>query len=250
MRRARASPTKWATSSPSRRRTSAASSTACATQTTASPGRLVPGRSCATSPNAGSSDTRAVVMPRSQSAKHTAQIPPREGRASRAYRRDRGGAEARCLASSIEVFAPPGRALTRPSPPSPRGEGLASGCLERFLQGVPDGLDDAVEIAVDIGVPEPDRAETPVGQAPLPLAIGCGLTGERMLPAVDVDDELPTQADEVHDGTASRRLPAKVVALRAQLAQTNPELHLVRRHASAQGPCSLVRHRSLSKRKA
>jgi hypothetical protein len=64
-------------------------------------------------------------MPRTQHSPSARKIPPREGRASRAYRRDRGGAEARCLALSIEVFAPPGRALTRPSPPSARAEGFA-----------------------------------------------------------------------------------------------------------------------------
>src|SRR4030042_1052306 len=51
---------------------------------------------------------------------HTHAPPPRGGRASRAYRRDRGGAEARCFSRRHRGSAPPERALTRPSPPSPR----------------------------------------------------------------------------------------------------------------------------------
>src|SRR5688572_4999885 len=53
------------------------------------------------------------------------QIPPREGRAeSRLQARPGWGGTTAPNPLGTEVFAPPGRVLTHPSPPSPRGEGL------------------------------------------------------------------------------------------------------------------------------
>src|SRR3954470_13583297 len=82
-------------------------------------------------------------------------LPPLEGRAdSRRQARARWGGNA-TSGDWRRVSAPPGRALTRPSPPSPRGEGDAA--CARSLRGFHRVLDvrdrgelDIVELAADL----------------------------------------------------------------------------------------------------
>jgi hypothetical protein len=107
---------------------------------------------------------------------------------------------------------------------------------------MPDRVHHAVQITVDLVVPEPKRAKAAIIEKAVAPCVLSGARIEAVLRAVDLDDEPVTQTDEIEDLTPAWRLTAEVVPVRTQLTQAQPKLDLLRGHAPAQLARALVGH--------
>jgi hypothetical protein len=65
---------------------------------------------------------------------------------------------------------------------------------------------------------------------------------EVMLTAVDLDDEVVFETDEIYDIAIARGLTAEVESLFSPCAQMNPQLHLLRGHSPAKAASDFVSH--------
>ena len=83
------------------------------------------------------------------------------------------------------------------------------GCL---AQSEIDRFQHSCEIAIDVAIPESKNTKTRLPESAIPVLIA-GLMGIKIvLAAVDFDDEAMLHADEIHDESLTRRLPAEMVA--------------------------------------
>jgi len=71
-------------------------------------------------------------------------------------------------------------------------------------------------------------------QGQVAAAVGRDGVVETMLAAVDLDDEPVLQAGEIDDAASDRHLAAEMQAVHPLLAQLDPQLHFLRRHALSQ----------------
>ncbi|HEU0223458.1 MAG TPA: hypothetical protein VFR34_14775 [Paracoccaceae bacterium] len=94
------------------------------------------------------------------------------------------------------------------------------------------GLDHAVEIREDVGIPEAEHAEAARGEPGIP-----GLVSRpAMLAAFDFDDEGAAEIDEIDDEAADRRLAAEMGAQGVVGdPEPTPDAPLRLRHAIAKG---------------
>jgi hypothetical protein len=105
-----------------------------------------------------------------------------------------------------------------------------------------DGRQHTLEIAIDVMVPETQRPEPLAGKMIVARQISLGMRVEVMLTAVDLDDQVVFETDEIHDVAITRRLAAEVESVLSPCAQMNPQLHLLRGHSFAQAASDFVRH--------
>ena len=85
-----------------------------------------------------------------------------------------------------------------------------------FCGGRNDHFQDAVSIAQDIGIPE---AEDPVAfrfKPPITLDVAFIL---RVLPAIDLDDQMPIVTNKINNEASDRCLPAKAKTIQPVPAQ-------------------------------
>ena len=89
------------------------------------------------------------------------------------------------------------------------------------------------EITVDVAVPEPQSAKARPRELAVAGLIASLMRIEIVLTAVDLDDELMLQTNEVDNESLARRLSAKVIAARSPRAEVNPNFHLLWSHRLA-----------------
>jgi hypothetical protein len=68
------------------------------------------------------------------------------------------------------------------------------------------------EILVHVGIPEPQHTNSVAHEMPVAAAISRGVVVMIVLPAVDLDDQLLPQANEIDDVSVARRLAAEMKA--------------------------------------
>ena len=102
--------------------------------------------------------------------------------------------------------------------------------MERLL----DQSDDAIEIGVDVRVPDPDRAKTRPAKHRVTHGVVIGLRAFGVLASVNFDNQTLPEADEIEIESEQRRLSTEMESLRAHLPKLNPETDFLRRHRSAQ----------------
>jgi hypothetical protein len=86
-------------------------------------------------------------------------------------------------------------------------------------------LQNAVDIAEHIAVPNPDRPISKLAQHGIALAIGGAV---RMLAAIDLDNEMQIATDEVCDVGSDRLLPYELETAELPVAQMPPKQHSAR----------------------
>jgi hypothetical protein len=87
-------------------------------------------------------------------------------------------------------------------------EGGRVGCASEQL-GI-YRLQHAVEIAIDLVVPEPKDLKAPPCKTGVTARIARSMFIEVVLPAIEFDDEPMLHADEVDNETVARRLPPEM----------------------------------------
>lgn len=112
----------------------------------------------------------------------------------------------------------------------------------RRWQRIEDGLHHAVEVTIDVGIPEVQHTEALAAQDNTTLPIGGEMCRHGVLLAIGVDDELRRQADEVYDIAADRRAPPEVIAAQLELAQPSPQPRFLRRETLAKSTCGGTGH--------
>jgi hypothetical protein len=73
-----------------------------------------------------------------------------------------------------------------------------------------DRVDNSIEIGVDIGVPEPQRAESHSAEDRIAHRVVIDVTSFGVLAPIVLDDEAVSEADEIQIEPEDRRLTAKV----------------------------------------
>ncbi len=135
-----------------------------------------------------------------------------------------------------------GNASSLPNLGRVAGAQRRTGGVRGVLDRNPDSVEDALQIGVDIAIPETNDAITRRGQNFVARAVDCCLTVSSVAAAVDFDDKSASTAKEIHDLTVDRRLPAEVDADRAPSSQVHPEFDLLRGHRLAKITGALVGH--------
>jgi len=92
---------------------------------------------------------------------------------------------------------------------------------------------DAIEVRVDVGIPEPQGAEAGPAEHRIAHGVMVGLNVLPMLAAVDLDDQAAFEADEIKVEAEERRLPAEVGAVPAHCPQLQPQARFLPREALA-----------------
>ena len=135
---------------------------------------------------------------------------------------------------------------TRRTPliPPPKGRVVAEGDRVGvlFLQRCVYRLQNTDQIPIHVAVPKSQHAKSIADEMPVAGPIPRGVVIEIVLAAIDFDDQLLLQANEVDDETAARRLAAEMKAALAPRAQMNPQLDFLRRHCLAQLAGDLIGH--------
>jgi len=103
-------------------------------------------------------------------------------------------------------------------------------------------LQDTGQIPIHVGIPKSQHAEPIADEMPVAHSISCGVIIEIVLAAIDFDDQLLLQANEIDDETIVRRLATKMKAALAPRAQVNPQLDFLPGHCLAQLVGDLVGH--------
>jgi hypothetical protein len=80
-------------------------------------------------------------------------------------------------------------------------------------EGLVDNCQHAVQITIDVIVPETQYAKTFVGQMMIALRVALGMRVEVMLTAVDLDDEPMLETNKIDDIVVARGLSPEVESL-------------------------------------
>ena len=93
-----------------------------------------------------------------------------------------------------------------------------------------DHLHNAIEVRVDLRIPEPQRPKSGPTQDGVAHSVVISLNNiVGMLAAVDLDDEAMLEADKVEIKSQQRRLPAEMVSFLAQGAKVKPKARFLQR---------------------
>ena len=102
------------------------------------------------------------------------------------------------------------------------GEGL---CAPKLVQ---DRLKDPVEVPFDLGVRHTHDVETEVLERLCPVLVASPLVVGGMRSAVDFDDQLRIETDEIDDKSVDWMLAAKLPARQLTIAKLAPKIRLRR----------------------
>ena len=105
-----------------------------------------------------------------------------------------------------------------------------------------DRFQHAGQVLIDVVVPKSQHAKPVVDKMPVAHSIFGGVIIEIVLAAVDFDDQLLLEANEIDDEVVARRLAAEMKAALAPRAQMNPQLDFLPGHCLAQLAGDLVGH--------
>ena len=104
---------------------------------------------------------------------------------------------------------------------------MGAGRSERL----PDRVNDALDIAKHIVVPEPQHAIAFLGQELTASVIGCRVC---MLATINFNDDATFETDKVCDIWADRMLPPESMAIDLTLTKMTPEMSLGVGHVAAE----------------
>lgn len=135
------------------------------------------------------------------------------------------------------ILSSPAMRPVLPLPRVRRGGGMGWGCFSKKAR---DHLDDRLGGAENLVIPEANDAKSLLSEKPRTLPIAPRLLG--MLPAIDLDDELPLQTSEVNDIWADGALAAKAIARETPPPHVRPQTPLGVGHELAQRSCAFVCH--------
>ncbi len=94
-------------------------------------------------------------------------------------------------------------------------------------QRPPNRFHDAVDVIVQLVVPESQHAKALAGEYGVATAIVLCLSVLAVTAAIEFDDDPVSQASEVWEVATKRRLSAKVETLGSQSSKTNPQAGFV-----------------------
>jgi hypothetical protein len=106
-----------------------------------------------------------------------------------------------------------------------------------------DRFNDSIEIGVHLRIPETQNLESECTKFSVARPIARHMPVETVLTAVDFDHDTVLEARKVDNEMSNRHLSAKVQSGRSQGTKLHPKLHLLRRHALAQGSRHRTRYR-------
>src|SRR5712692_3312211 len=109
-------------------------------------------------------------------------------------------------------------------------------------QRVIDERQHALQIPIDLVVPETQYPEALVAKILIALRVAPRMHIEIMLTAIDLYDETLLETDEVDDIAVARGLAAEVESPFSPEAQMNPQLDLLRGHSFAKAARDFVSH--------
>src|SRR4051812_13325183 len=98
--------------------------------------------------------------------------------------------------------------------------------MKRAIQGGIDGVENAVEIVAQLGIPEPEHAVAFAFEPAGPGFVPESHVVPAVVPAVKFDEQSCLQASEIRHITADRNLPAKMAAVEGNAFKRSPEFLL------------------------
>jgi len=107
--------------------------------------------------------------------------------------------------------------------------------LSRFIDKGANGVEDGVDIVIDFVVPGPEDDEAFASQPGIAPGVLGGMVVQRVLSAIEFDDEFRTKTGEVDNVATQRDLSPEFDALAPPGAQAGPEPDFMRRHVLSQG---------------
>ena len=119
-------------------------------------------------------------------------------------------------------------------------EGDRVGVL-RLQRGI-DRFQHADQVLIDVAIPKSQHAKPVADEMPIAQSISRGVIIEIVLAAVDFDNQLLLQANEVDDEAVARRLAAEMKAALTPRAQMNPQFDFLWGHRFAQRAGGLIGH--------
>src|ERR1043166_4636418 len=129
---------------------------------------------------------------------------------------------------------------------NPKSEGGGGRRVARPGGGTPQRVVDqrqhALQIAIDLVIPETQYPEALVAKILVALRVAPRMHIEIMLTAIDLYDETLLETDEIDDMAVARGLSAEVESALAPGAQMNPQLDLLRGHSFAKAARDFVSH--------
>jgi len=102
-----------------------------------------------------------------------------------------------------------------------------------FAQRFVDSCQHAVQISVDLIVPEPKHAKSVSFKVAIALSVFDDMRIKAVLASIDLHHQAMPHANKVHDVSFTRRLPTKVISAFPPRPQMNPEFHLLARQRLA-----------------
>jgi len=111
--------------------------------------------------------------------------------------------------------------------------------LSRFIDKGANGVEDGVDIVIDLVVPGAEDDEAFASQPGIAPGVPGGMVVQRVLSAIEFDDESWAKAGEVDDVATQRNLSPEFDALAPPGAQAGPEPDFMRRHVLSQGAGAL-----------
>ena len=103
-------------------------------------------------------------------------------------------------------------------------------------------LQDTDQIPIHVVVPKSQYAKSVAHEMPVAHLIARCVIIEIVLAAIDFDDQLLLQANEVDDEAVARRLAAEMKTALSPSAKVNPQFDFLRGHCLAQLAGDLVGH--------
>jgi hypothetical protein len=96
-----------------------------------------------------------------------------------------------------------------------------------------NGLNNAVEVGIDVRVPEPQRAESRAAKNCIAHGVVISLQVLGVLASIDLNNQTMLEADEIQIEPQQWRLAAEVEPVRPHLTKLNPQSNFLRRHRLA-----------------
>jgi hypothetical protein len=103
-------------------------------------------------------------------------------------------------------------------------------------------LQHAIEILIDIIVPETKDVKAIVGETCITNAVSRLMFIEIVLPAVEFDYQFMLHTNKVHDEPVTGRLAPEVVSALSPSTKVNPEFYFLAGHGLPQSSCNWVCH--------
>ena len=118
----------------------------------------------------------------------------------------------------------------------------AGGRVGASLENLVDTQENAIEILIDLVIPESQDDKTVFGEMPIALRVPPHLRSGSVLAAIDFDDDPSVYAYEIEYVSIARRLPTKMKATFAPISQMHPQFDFLRRQRFPKSAGEFVGH--------